>query len=148
LLSSDITAEAAFLAGYDAKKSEIHGMAQRGGSVTSSVRFGDRVYSPLIPAGRVDYLVSFHDTERDRWRHLLSPGGKIIQAGDALLQLLPHPRTLNVALLGVLSRELPFTEEAWEEAMKKFIKSGYLDLNRAAFERGREGGEGGVEPEV
>ncbi len=148
LLSSDVTAEAAFLAGYDVKKSEIHGMAQRGGSVTSSVRFGDHVYSSLIPAGRVDYLISFHDAERDRWQSLLSPEGKVIRADEGLLRLLPHPRTLNVALLGVLSRELPFLEEVWQESMRKFIKSAYLDANRAAFACGREGGENGVESKV
>jgi hypothetical protein len=74
LLTSDILAKTAALAGLDVKKSEIHGMAQRGGSVISQVRFGDKVYSPIIPDGTSDLLVSFERLEALRWRHLLARG--------------------------------------------------------------------------
>ncbi|NLF08624.1 MAG: hypothetical protein GX594_11700, partial [Pirellulaceae bacterium] len=57
LKASDILADAAFLSGYDVKKSEIHGMSQRGGSVASDVRFGGQVHSPMIPSGEADLLV-------------------------------------------------------------------------------------------
>jgi indolepyruvate ferredoxin oxidoreductase beta subunit len=70
LLASDIMAEVAFRAGFDVKKSEVHGMSQRGGSVFSHLRFGDRVYSPLIPEGGADYLVSFEEMETLRWARL------------------------------------------------------------------------------
>ena len=78
LLTSDILAKTATLAGLDVKKSEIHGMAQRGGSVISQVRFGDKVYSPIIPDGASDLLVSFERLEALRWRHLLAPGGRVL----------------------------------------------------------------------
>ena len=67
LLASDITAEVAFRAGFDVKKSEVHGMSQRGGSVFSHLRFGERVYSPLIPRGEADFLISFEEMETLRW---------------------------------------------------------------------------------
>lgn len=78
LLTSDILAKTATLAGCDVKKSEIHGMAQRGGSVISQVRFGDKVYSPIIPDGTSDLLVSFDRLETLRWRHLLATNGKVL----------------------------------------------------------------------
>ncbi|MDR2849241.1 MAG: indolepyruvate oxidoreductase subunit beta [Verrucomicrobiota bacterium] len=78
LLTSDILAKTAALAGLDVKKSEIHGMAQRGGSVISQVRFGAKVYSPIIPDGASDLLVSFERLEALRWRHLLAPGAKVL----------------------------------------------------------------------
>lgn len=78
LLTSDILARTAALAGLSVKKSEIHGMAQRGGSVISQVRFGDKVYSPIIADGTSDLLVSFDRLETLRWRHLLAPNGKVL----------------------------------------------------------------------
>lgn len=78
ILASDIVAEVGLLAGYDAKKSEIHGMSQRGGSVDSHVRWGARVYSPLAAKGGVDYLVAFELLEAARWAPHLAPGGVAI----------------------------------------------------------------------
>ncbi len=78
LLTSDILAKTAALAGLDVKKSEIHGMAQRGGSVISQVRFGEKVYSPIIADGTSDLLVSFERLEALRWRHLLTSDGKVL----------------------------------------------------------------------
>ncbi|MCL1887992.1 MAG: indolepyruvate oxidoreductase subunit beta [Kiritimatiellaeota bacterium] len=75
LLTSEVLARAAANAGFDVKKSEIHGMAQRGGSVISQVRFGGRVFSPIIPDGASRVLVSFEKLEALRWRHLLAPDG-------------------------------------------------------------------------
>ena len=78
LLTSDILALAAMHAGLDVKKSEIHGMSQRGGSVISQVRFGAKVHSPIIPDGQSDVLVSFERTEALRFAHLVKPGAKIL----------------------------------------------------------------------
>ena len=78
LLTSDVLALAAMHAGLDVKKSEIHGMSQRGGSVISQVRFGTRVHSPIIPDGQSDVLVSFERTEALRFAHLVKPGAKIL----------------------------------------------------------------------
>ena len=63
ILASDVLAEAALLAGYDVRKSEVHGMAQRGGSVSSHVRFGKSVNSPLIEQGQADYMLAFEKAE-------------------------------------------------------------------------------------
>lgn len=73
LLASEILSEIALRKGLDVKKSEVHGMAQRGGSVVSHVRIGKTVHSPLIPAGKVDYMLAFERMEALRWRELLSP---------------------------------------------------------------------------
>lgn len=78
ILTADILAKTAALAGVDVKKSEIHGMAQRGGSVISQVRFGDSVASPIIQEGKSDILVSFDELEALRWAHLLAPGGTAV----------------------------------------------------------------------
>lgn len=73
ILSSDILAQVGMEAGYDTKKSEVHGMAQRGGSVETHVRWGDKVYSPMVETGRVDYLLGFEMLEAARWWHFLGP---------------------------------------------------------------------------
>ena len=78
ILTADILAKTAALAGLQVKKSEIHGMAQRGGSVSSQVRFGDSVASPIIQDGTSDILVSFDKLEAVRNAHLLSKDGVAI----------------------------------------------------------------------
>ena len=78
LLASELLCEVAFLSGRDVKKSEVHGMAQRGGVVSSHVRIGEKVYSPLIPAGRANILLSFELAESKRWIHYVKPGGQVI----------------------------------------------------------------------
>ena len=75
ILTADLLAKTAAIAGYDVKKSEIHGMAQRGGSVTSQVRFGDSVASPIIQEGTADVLVSFDKLEALRNAGILAKGG-------------------------------------------------------------------------
>ncbi len=75
LLASEILCQVALLSGKDVKKSEVHGMAQRGGSVVSEVRIGPKVYSPLIPLGQTDFLVAFEKVEALRYAHLLMPNG-------------------------------------------------------------------------
>ena len=64
--------------GYDAKVSEVHGMSQRGGSVVTYVRYGEKVYSPIIDKGQADVIVSFELLEAARWMHYLAAGGQII----------------------------------------------------------------------
>ncbi|MEJ5375153.1 MAG: indolepyruvate oxidoreductase subunit beta [bacterium] len=78
ILASDILSEVAMTCGLDVKKSEVHGMAQRGGVVSSHVRFGQRVNSPLIPKGQADVLLSFELAEALRWLGFLKPGGKAV----------------------------------------------------------------------
>ncbi|HPB83202.1 MAG TPA: 2-oxoacid:acceptor oxidoreductase family protein, partial [Spirochaetota bacterium] len=75
ILASKILMEVAMNAGYDVKESEVHGMAQRGGSVDCHVRYGEKVYSPLIERGTADYVVSFELLEIMRKLDFLRPGG-------------------------------------------------------------------------
>lgn len=78
ILASKILTEGLMQAGYDIKMSEIHGMSQRGGSVSSHVRFGEKVFSPVIELGSADILVAFEKMEGLRWLSHLSPSGKAI----------------------------------------------------------------------
>ncbi len=78
LLTSKIIAEAALLAGLDVKQSEVHGMAQRGGSVLSQVRFGEKVFSPIVSEGEADLLIGFEPLETARYLHFLKDGGAVI----------------------------------------------------------------------
>jgi indolepyruvate ferredoxin oxidoreductase beta subunit len=78
ILASDIMSEVFMEAGYDVKKSEVHGMAMRGGIVTSHFRFGEKVYSPLIKQGEVDILFAFEQLEGLRWLNHLRPNGKVV----------------------------------------------------------------------
>lgn len=78
ILASKILAAGLIKAGYDVKMSEVHGMAQRGGSVTTQVRFGDKVYSPIIGKGQADILVSFETMETSKWLDFVKPEGKVV----------------------------------------------------------------------
>jgi indolepyruvate ferredoxin oxidoreductase beta subunit len=78
VLASDIIGEAALMAGFDVKKTDTLGMAQRGGSVLSHVRMADKVWSPLIKEGEVDLILAFEKLEAARWSHFLRPGGVAI----------------------------------------------------------------------
>ena len=87
IMASNIIGEVALAAGYDVKKTDTLGMAQRGGSVVSHVRLGPQVYSPLIMAGEVDILVAFEKLEAARWSHYLRPGAIAIVNDHALRPL-------------------------------------------------------------
>ena len=137
LKASDIVADVAFRAGLDVKKSEIHGMSQRGGSVTSDVRFGEKVYSPMVPQGEADYLLVLSPDQVDpnRWR--LREGGRLITPGAVAASSLRDKRSLNVALIGCLSVWLPFPEEAWTEAIRRNLAEKLHAANLHAFALGR-----------
>lgn len=78
LLTSRIIGKTALMAGYDVKLSEVHGMAQRGGSVVTFVRYGKKVYEPVVEEGEVDVLISFERLEALRYAHFLKPDGILI----------------------------------------------------------------------
>ena len=78
LLASKLLGHLLMEQGYDVKVSEVHGMSQRGGSVVTYVRYGDRVNSPVIDRGEADFIVSFELLEAARWMEFLRPGGRII----------------------------------------------------------------------
>ncbi|MFZ5641853.1 MAG: indolepyruvate oxidoreductase subunit beta [Bacillota bacterium] len=78
ILASKILAQVAQDQGYEVKVSEIHGMAQRGGSVVTHVRIGEKVHAPIISEGRADVILAFEQLEAMRWIHYLKPGGTVI----------------------------------------------------------------------
>ncbi len=78
LLASKLLGKLFLSRGYDVKVSEVHGMSQRGGSVVTYVRYGDKVYSPIIDKGQADFILSFELLEAARWTEYLKPGGRIV----------------------------------------------------------------------
>src|SRR5690606_14355196 len=128
---------AAFAAGYDVKKSELHGMSQRGGSVSSDVRFGREVFSPMVPAGEADYVVVLAPEELESSRRHLRPGGVLIAPDAVDAAALPHSRSLNIALLGVLSTYLVVPEEHLLAAIRANLPAKVLEVNEKAFAIGR-----------
>ena len=78
LMASKVLAESALASGMDVKQNEVHGMAQRGGSVISFVRLGEQVFSPVVMPGTADILISFEPLEALRYLHYLKPGGKLV----------------------------------------------------------------------
>jgi indolepyruvate ferredoxin oxidoreductase beta subunit len=138
LKASDIAAEAAFRAGFDVKKSELHGMSQRGGSVSSDVRFGARVESPMVPPGGADFLVVIapDQLEVNRWQ--LRNGGVLIAPSMIDARALTNKKALNVALLGVLSALAGIPEEHWIAAIRSNLSEKLHQANLAAFELGRQ----------
>ena len=138
--ASDIIAAAAFHAGCDVKKSEIHGMSQRGGSVTSDVRFGPRVLSPMVPAGEADFLLVVAPDQVENNRHVLRPGGILLEPSLIDAAQLDHPRSLNVALVGALSALLPLDATAWREALQANLPAKAAAANAAAFALGHAAG--------
>ena len=101
ILASDAMAEIGVDAGYEVKKTDSLGMAQRGGSVVSNVRWGERVFSPIIKKGEVDFLVSFEQVEAARWAGHLRPGGVAIVA--------------DVVVMPISAMSGAFPYPSWEE---------------------------------
>jgi indolepyruvate ferredoxin oxidoreductase beta subunit len=175
ILASDIIGEVALAAGYDVKKTDTLGMAQRGGSVVSHVRIAPQVYSPLIQEGEVDFLLAFEKLEGIRWAAYLRPDGTAIINNHTVpplsvnlgvekyptdaevmqvftqrsknIYLVPasakaievgNAKALNIVMLGCLSAFMPFTSEAWQDAIKKHLPEKLWKLNMTAFETGRK----------
>ncbi len=104
ILAGDVLARTAAASGLDVKLSEVHGMSQRGGSVDTTVRFGERVFAPIVEAGAVDHLVAFETIEAARWIQYLRPEGTLlvnartIEPLPVLTGALPPSRGLRAAL--------------------------------------------------
>jgi len=175
ILASDIIGEVALAAGYDVKKTDTLGMAQRGGSVLSHVRIARRVWSPLIKEGEVDIMLAFEKLEAARWSHYLRPGAAAILNNHALPPLsvnlgneqypadeeittilrrrseriyfvngtsrvreLGNIKTLNMFMLGCVSRFLPLKVSLWSDALAQHIPPAIRQINIAAFGQGRK----------
>jgi indolepyruvate ferredoxin oxidoreductase beta subunit len=137
LKASDILADVVFSAGLDVKKSELHGMSQRGGSVSSDVRFGERVFSPMVPEGEADFLMVIAADQVPVNIASLRQGGVLIEPSQIDESSLPNKKSVNVALLGILSRHLQFPVEAWTGAIKRNLAEKLHEANMLAFSIGR-----------
>ena len=183
ILASDVLVNVGLAAGFQAKQAEVHGMSQRGGSVTSHVRWGKVIYSPLIGAGEVDVLLAFEKLEALRSLKAMRPGAlalvntqmiepltaisgdqdypsdEAIRAafaevtpnaeyinGEEIAGALGNLKAANVVLLGALSALLErsgkagegLTPEIWLEVITGRVPPKHVELNRKAFEAGRE----------
>ena len=173
LLASKMLGYVLLQRGYDVKVSEVHRMSQRGGSVVTYVRYGKKVYSPVIDKGEADVIISFEKLEAARWLEFLKKDGTIItntqevepmpvitgaaaypenliekmQAAGAkvdakdflsIAQEAGSAKAVNIALMGRLSTYFPeISDEQWQDAIEKIVPPKFLDLNRKAFEAGR-----------
>jgi indolepyruvate ferredoxin oxidoreductase beta subunit len=173
LLASKMLGYVLLQRGYDVKVSEVHGMSQRGGSVVTYVRYGEKVYSPVIDKGEADLILSFEQLEAARWLEYLKPSGQIItntqmmdpmpvitgaaeypeklvekmqtagakvDAKDflSLAEDAGSSKAVNIALMGRLSTYFPeIPDEEWMDAMEHIVPEKFLELNKKAFELGR-----------
>jgi len=117
LLFTDILADVAMQAGLDVKKSEVHGMAQRGGSVVSQLRFGERVFSPLIEETTADFIVGFEILETLRYIHFLSEKGRVLVD---TLEISPMP-----VLTGAAEYPKDVIERIKARASKVYVVNAY-----------------------
>jgi indolepyruvate ferredoxin oxidoreductase beta subunit len=137
LKASDILASVVFSAGLDVKKSEIHGMSQRGGSVSSDVRFGAHVYSPMVPTGDAHYLVVLTPSQVEVARPMLRADGVLIQPSQIDESKLANKKSLNVALLGALARHLDIDDSLWHAAIQHALPEKLHAANLQAFALGK-----------
>ncbi len=173
LLASKLLGYLLVQQGLDVKVSEVHGMSQRGGNVVTYVKFGEKVYSPIIGKGEADFIVSFETLEAARWVDCLKPTGKVIvntqeidpmpvlvgqaeypknivalieekgfavTAVDALAAATEagNAKAVNLVLMGLLSKQFDFPDNAWQDAIEACVPAKVLDINRKAFALGRQ----------
>ena len=137
LTCTDILGRVVFDMGFDVKKAEVHGMSQRGGAITSDLRYGEKVLSPMIPVGSADYLVVLGDDQIETNRHHLKEGGVLVKPSDFAVDRLENKRTLNVALLGALSNYMDVSVEQWMKAIGQQFPERLFAVNKEAFLIGR-----------
>ena len=150
LLASEVLCDAFLQSGFDVKKSEVHGMAQRGGSVTTHLRFGPKVFSPLIEPGKADLLIAFEKIEALRYAHYLRSGGAMVVNAQEIFppsvatgqerypqDAVERLRAVNIVLMGAASHFLPLPGDAYEEAMKARLPEVIVAVNVQAFRAGR-----------
>lgn len=173
LLASRIIGNVLLSQGYDVKVSEVHGMSQRGGSVVTYVKYGDKVYSPVVEKGEADIIISFEQLEAARYVSYLKKGGHIVTSTQQIdpmpvitgaavypedvigklkksgidviavdaLELAEQAGTSkasNVVLMGVVSKKMDFDDSVWQSALEHCVPAKFLELNKKAFELGRE----------
>ena len=136
---TDILAEAVFRSGYDVKKSEVHGMSQRGGSVSSEVRYGECVASPMVPTGEADVLAVLDATQTEVAKPVLKADGVLIIPEDLPLDKLQNPKALNTMMLGAISKHIEIPVETLLEALKANLPEKLHEMNVEMFNLGRNG---------
>ena len=134
---TDILSEAVFRCGYDVKKSEVHGMSQRGGSVSSEVRYGECVASPMVPAGEADVLAVLDITQVEVAKGVLKADGVLITPEDLPIDKLQNPKALNTMMLGAISKYVDIPVETLLEALKANLPEKLHAMNVEMFDLGR-----------
>lgn len=140
ILASNIVTQAAINAGLDAKKSEIHGMSQRGGAVFSHVRFGKKVFSPVIAKGKVDVLLSLEEMETLRWTEFLNKNSRLIVLNNRILPInaTTYPEGLTEKIKMQFNNVISIDPQEYTEKLgnAKFLNvfllgvlSNYVDLS-------------------
>ena len=137
LKSSQVLTEVLFHTGYDVKNAEVHGMSQRGGSVTSDIRFGKEVLSPMIPNAEVDFLLILAPEELEIHRPCLRPDGCLINARSFDSVALLNRKSLNIAMIGALSRHLTIPVDTWHKTIRDIFPEKLHTTNLESFEAGR-----------
>lgn len=166
LLASRVLGKYALEKGYDVKLSEVHGMAQRGGSVMTYVRIGSKIASSIIDEGGADFILAFEKLEALRYAHYLKPDGRVLYSTQ---EIMPMPvvtgaaqypqgieqklqgtgvdalelaleagntKAANSVMLGAMCRLLAFDREAFEQALLSSIPPKTVEMNKKAFELG------------
>ena len=166
LLASRVLGKYALDKGFDVKLSEVHGMAQRGGSVMTYVRIGEKIASPIIDEGRADLILAFEKLEALRYLHYLKEGGETLYSTQEIMPmpvvtgaaeypqgieaLLPgtgvdalalaleagNAKAANSVMLGALCKKLGFDREKFEGALLASIPQKTVEMNKKAFELG------------
>lgn len=166
LLASRVLGKYALDKGFDVKLSEVHGMAQRGGSVMTYVRIGDKIASPIIDEGRADLILAFEKLEALRYAHFLKEGGEILYSTqeimpmpvvtgaaeypqgiesllhgtgvDALALALQagNSKAANSVMLGALCKKMGLDRQVFESALLASIPQKTIEMNKKAFELG------------
>ena len=159
ILASKILTNSLMEAGYGVKMSEIHGMSQRGGSVSSQVRYGEKVMSPVIEKGKADIVVSFEKMEALRALDYLKEDGTLVVNNEeipsimeeiekhvqakvvnatGLARELGNEKAANIILLGTIIRSMGLEHIDWDEILKANIKPQFLELNKKALKVGMD----------
>ena len=165
ITTSTILSKGLIEAGFDVKMSEIHGMSQRGGTVVTQIKYGEKVYSPIIGDGEADIIVSFEKLEALRALPFLKEGGTIVnpmpvltgeaeyphEAIEQLKEVVPNVivveaakvaeelgnvKAQNIVLLGALVKQLALDNVDWRDLIAKNVPAKTVDLNLAAFDKG------------
>lgn len=141
ILTSDVLAAVGLRHGHDVKKSEVHGMAQRGGSVTTAVRWGEQVHSPLIGPGEADYMVALEKLEALRYIEMVKPGGVVLVNDYAIPPLsvssgndeYPSEERLRAILGAVTAKHYVLPANTWAEQLGNARANNVVLLGALSF---------------